>query len=260
MSTADGGIVAASGTPVNRGLAIHARPPGRGHAMPRLAHIAPKEVGPSPWFPRNQETPAAREQREVLLASIRHFRGNLQPIKVRPVDQRHANAPDARYELVYGGCRLQACADLNLPVLALVEELTDQDAFAQANSEQFHAPTFSFRERGTLYAKAIDQGTFDSARELSAATGTPGWVVDRSLAVYLLMEVIEEMLPTFRDIHEKLTREIVDFAERFPDKVIALARSTHALHWLSVIQAARWIDPHYRPDAEVTRRKHRRKK
>lgn len=260
MSTADGGIVAASGTPVICGLAIHARQPGRGHAMPRLAHIAAREVGPSPWFPRNQKTPAAREQREVLLASIRHFRGNLQPIKVRPVDQRHADVPDARYELVYGGCRLQACADLNLPVLALIEELTDQEAFAQASSEQFHAPTFSFRERGTLYARAIDQGTFDSARELAAATGMPGWVVDRSLAVYTLMEIIDEMLPTFRDVHEKLSREIADFAERFPEKIIALARSTHALHWLGVIQAARWIDPHYRPDTVVSRWVQRRNK
>lgn len=260
MSTADGGIVAASGTPVTRGLAIHARQPGRGHAMPRLAHIAPREVGPSPWFPRNQETPAAREQREVLLASIRHFRGNLQPIKVRPVDQRHADVPDARYELVYGGCRLQACANLDLPVLALIEELTDQQAFAQANSEQFHAPPLSFLERGTLYAKAIDQRTFDSARELSAATGTPGWIVDRSLAVTTLTEAIDEMLPTFRDVHEKLSRKIVDFAEQFPDKIISLARSTHALHWMHVIQAIRWIDPHYRPDTAVTRRVQRRKK
>lgn len=260
MSTADGGIVAALGTSVARGLAIHARQPGKGLAMPRLALIAPMEVGPSPWFPRNQKTPAAQEQSEVLLASIRHFGGNLQPIKVRPVVQRHAAEPETRFELVYGGCRLQACADLNLPVLALIEELTDQQAFAQANSEQFHAPTLSFLERGTLYAKAIDQRTFDSARELSAATGTPGWVVDRSLAVYALMDVMKEMLPILRDVHEKLSREIVDLAERFPDKIIALSRSTHALHWLNVIQAARWIYPHYRPDTTVTRRVQRRKK
>ena len=260
MSTADGGIVAALGTSVARGLAIDARQPGRGLVMPRLAHIAPREVAPTPWFPRNQRTPAAREQSEVLLASIRHFGGNLQPIKVRPVVQRLVDKPAARYELVYGGCRLQACADLDLPVLALIEELTDQQAFAQANSEQFHAPPLSFHERGTLYAKAIDQRTFDSARELSAATGTPGWIVDRSLAVKTLMEVIDEMLPTFRDVHEKLSRKIVDFADRFPDKIIDLARSTHALHWMNVIQAARWIEPYYRPDTAVTRRVQRRKK
>lgn len=260
MITVAGEIAAALGTSVARGLANRAGQPGTSLAMPRIAHLAPREVRPSPWFPRDQKTPAAQEQSGVLLASIRHFGGNLQPIKVRPVSQCHADAHEASFELVYGGCRLQACADLNLPVLALVEELTDQQAFAQANSEQFHAPTLSFLQRGTLYAKAIDQRTFDSARELSAATGTPGWVVDRSLAVYTLLAVIEEMLPTFRDVHEKLSREIVDFAERFPDKVIALARSTHALHWLSVIQAARWIDPHYRPDTEVTQRGHRRKK
>ena len=121
MSTADGGIVAALGTSVARGLAIHARQPGKGLAMPRLALIAPREVGPSPWFPRNQKTPAAQEQSEVLLASIRHFGGNLQPIKVRPVCQRDADERETRFELVYGGRRLQACAELNLPVLALID-------------------------------------------------------------------------------------------------------------------------------------------
>ena len=109
MSTADWGIATALGTSVARGLTIHARQPGMGLAMPRLAHLAPREVGRSPWFPRNQKTPAAQEQREVLLASIRQFGGNLQPIKVRPVVQRQADEPETRFELVYGSCRLQAC-------------------------------------------------------------------------------------------------------------------------------------------------------
>ena len=260
MIPIDGQIVAELRTSVSRGLAKRTGQPSKGLAMQRLANLAPREVAPSPWFPRNQNTPVAQEQSEVLLASIRHFGGNLQPIKVRPVVQRHADEPEPRFELVYGSRRLQACADLNLPVLALIEELTDQQAYAQANSEQFHAPTLSFRERGALYANAIDQRTFDSARELSAATGTPGWVVDRSLAVYALMDVMKEMLPIFRDVHEKLSRKIVDFAEQFPDKIISLARSTHALHWMHVIQAIRWIDPHYRPDTAVTRRVQRRKK
>lgn len=259
MITVEEEIAVASGTSVARGLTVRARQPIGGLATPRLAHLVPSQIGPSPWFPRNQRTPGAKEQTEVLLASIRYFGGNLQPIKVRPVGQGHADQRERRFELVYGGCRLRACADLNLPVLALIEELTDQQAFAQANSEQFHAPALSFLERGTLYARAIDGGTFDSARELSAATGTPGWVVDRSLAVNTLMEVIAELLPHFRGVHEPLERKILDFAERFPDKIISLARSTHALHWLNVIQAVRWIDPRDQPDLEISQRVRRRK-
>jgi len=258
MITVEGEIAARLETSVAPDPANPTGRPSGQPGAPRLAHLAPSEVGPSPWFPRNQKTAVAREQSEVLLASIRHFGGNLQPIKVRPVCQRDADERETRYELVYGGRRLQTCAELNLPVLALIEELTDQQAFAQANSEQFHAPNLSFLERGTHYANAIDQHTFDSARELSAATGTPGWVVDRSLAVNTLMEVIEAMLPTFGPVHEKLSRDILDFAERCPDKIIALSRSTHALHWLHVIQAVRCIDPHYRPDAVVLRRAKKR--
>jgi hypothetical protein len=77
------------------------------------------------------------------------------------------------------------------------------------------------------------------------------------MAVHTLMEVMEDMLPTFRDVHKKLAIKIVDFAERFPDKIIALARSTHALHWLNVIQAVRWIDPRGQPNAEVARKARR---
>ena len=123
----------------------------------------------------------AREQSEVLLASIRHFGGNLQPIKVRPVCQRDADERETRFELVYGGRRLQACAELNLPVLALIEELTDQQAFAQANSEQFHAPNLSFLERGTstqtqlINTPSIPQGSFPLLRAPRAGSWIAAW-------------------------------------------------------------------------------------
>jgi ParB/RepB/Spo0J family partition protein len=74
-----------------------------------------------------------------LVESVKAKGRNLQAVKVRPIpaEQRNPrNIPeDILYEEIWGFKRLQACKAAGVPVLCLIEELDDADAFSEMLSE-----------------------------------------------------------------------------------------------------------------------------
>lgn len=136
-------------------------------AIPAKA-LDPETVRPSKWANRFEQSFAGKEwdsfKEEILSAG-----GNIQPIKVRSV-----KAMDA-YEIVFGHRRHRACLDLGLPVLALVEELNELQLFEQMDRENRQRADLRPYEQGLMYARALDDGLYPSARKMAEALG-----VDRS--------------------------------------------------------------------------------
>ena len=143
--------------------------------------IDPKLVVRSRWANRDAahfQTP----EFEQLKAEIASAGGNVQPVKVRPLPAS-AGGEGARYELVYGHRRFEACQQLGLSVLALVDNLDDRSLFVEMDRENRSRQDLSAWEQGVMYRRALEEGLFTSNRKLADAVGADLTNVGRALAL-----------------------------------------------------------------------------
>lgn len=103
---------------------------------------------------------------EALKREISEAGGNVQPVKVRTL-----SAEPGHYELVFGHRRVQACLELGIPVLALIDNVDDRTLFVEMDRENRGRKDLSAWEQGVMYKRAIDEGLFPSNRRLAEALG-----------------------------------------------------------------------------------------
>jgi ParB family transcriptional regulator, chromosome partitioning protein len=135
-------------------------------------HVDPALVQLSPWANRH-EASFANDAFIEFKKEIAQSRGNVQPIKVRPL-ARSADAADSaqsRFELVYGHRRHHACLELGLPVQVLIEPTTDVELFEQMERENRGRQNLSAWEKGLMYSKAQDTKLYPSIRKMAEQLG-----------------------------------------------------------------------------------------
>jgi ParB family chromosome partitioning protein len=150
--------------------------------------IDPRCVLPSRWANRHVDS-FSNTAFLRLKQDIEQAGGNVQPILVRPL----ADQPD-RYEIVFGHRRHQACAELGLPVLAMVDaaSISELELFSIMDRENRERADLSPYEQGTMYRKALDQGLYPSNRRLADALGVSHtWVANVLLVADLPPAVLE---------------------------------------------------------------------
>lgn len=162
---------------------------------------------------------------EQLKHEIQEARGNVQPIKVRPVGD--GDGRGALYEVVYGHRRLEACRQLDLPVLAVVDNLDDRTLFIEMERENRERADLSPWEQGVMYARALDGGLFSSNRQLASALGVDHSNLGKSLALARLPAEIVEAFATPLDIQLRwaplLNKVLESDAEGIRDRAKAIA-------------------------------------
>lgn len=158
--------------------------------------LDPQTVGRSRYANRHasnfKNEDFARLKREIQEAG-----GNVQPIKVRAVAPLEGQA---RYEIVFGHRRHQACLELGIPVLAVVENLDDRSLFVEMERENRERQDLSPWEQGVMYARALDTGLFSSNRQLAAQLGLDHSNVGKSLALARLPEEVVNAFASPLDI------------------------------------------------------------
>ncbi|MGQ2995877.1 ParB/RepB/Spo0J family partition protein [Variovorax sp.] len=154
-------------------------------------HLDPKRIGRSRYANRH-ESSFVGEDFERLKREIQESGGNVQPIKVRP-----ASKPGGEfdYEVVFGHRRLEACTQLGLPVLAVIDNLDDRSLFVEMERENRERQDLSPWEQGMMYRRALDLGLFTSNRALATALGIDHSNVGKSLA---LARLPDEVVAAFR--------------------------------------------------------------
>lgn len=139
--------------------------------------IDPSTIGPSRWANRHESSflnaAFAELKREIEIAG-----GNIQPILVRPLP----NSID-RFEVVFGHRRHQACLQLNLPVLAVIDVVTDRELFTAMDRENRARADLSPFEQGEMYRRALDEGLFPSLRMLCAEVGVDPGNVSKAISI-----------------------------------------------------------------------------
>ncbi|GAC1420209.1 MAG: hypothetical protein NVSMB6_22000 [Burkholderiaceae bacterium] len=136
------------------------------------------QVRPSKWANRIADN-FDGERFTAFKAEISAASGNVQPIKVRPLGDEED--PSAQFEIIFGHRRHRACLELNLPVLAVVEEMSDADLFKQMDRENRSRADLSPWEQGMMYRQALDDKLFGSREQLARELGIDAGNLSKAL-------------------------------------------------------------------------------
>ncbi len=181
--------------------------------------MSPGLIEPSKWANRHTDSFSA-EAFAQLKAEIASAGGNVQPIKVRPV----TSATVEKYEIVFGHRRHRACLELGLPVLCIVESITEQALFQEMERENRHRADLRPFEQGEMYRRALDEGLFSSLRALAEAISVQPGHVSTALQIARLPEQILSAFPSRLDIQYRWGKPLTDLVKASPE--LALQRAT----------------------------------
>jgi len=181
--------------------------------------LDPVRIVPSRWANRH---PASFEAAEfiALREEIRSAGGNVQPIKVRP----SRGVENVDYEIVFGHRRHRACLDLELPVLAMIEDVSDLDLFSEMDRENRQRADLSAWEQGQIYRKALDEGLYGSLRRLADAIGADPGNVSKAITLARLPDAVIESFPSPLAIQFNWGPALSAAVQKDPEGTIARAK------------------------------------
>lgn len=174
-------------------------------------------------FANRQEASFEDEDFATLLRDIREAGGNVQPIKVRPTTQAGFD-----YEVVFGHRRHRACLALGLPVLAVIEPVSNQTLFLEMERENRERKNLSAYEQGLMYQKALDMGLFPSQRALAQAIGRDPGFVGRARQVVALPAVVLDAFGSRNEVQFLHGKPLADAWAKAPQQVEAAAAALAA--------------------------------
>ena len=241
-------FMTAQSAAVKEAESLRERLAGFDGALP-VRRLDPSSVRVSAWANRHADS-FQDAAYLALKADIAAAGGNVQPIKVRPVAASQgvatgragegvgrsnppadgaAQAAQQDYEIVYGHRRHRACLDLGLPVLAVVEEVGEQQLFEQMERENRARADLSAWEQGMMYARALDQGLYPSNRQLAQAIGRDLGDVGKALSLARLPQAVVQAFRSPLDLQYRWAKPLADAQQRDPDGLVARARELKAL-------------------------------
>lgn len=185
--------------------------------------LDPAAVRPSRWANR-ELAHFSTESFAQLKSEIAGAGGNVQPIKVRPIETA-PGAPEA-FEIVYGHRRHRACLELGLPVLALVQGvMADTDLFVEMERENRNRADLSAWEQGTMYLRALELGLFPSAKQLALAIDRDLGNIGRAMALAKLPPEVVAAFGSPLNLQFRWATPLKDAHQRDPEGLLEAARA-----------------------------------
>lgn len=190
-----------------------------------LRKLDPSTIRQSKWANRHEASFLTAEFHD-LKAEIAAAGGNVQPIKVRSVPVLNGSTPPngPTFELIYGHRRHRACAQLEIPVLAVVEEASDVSLFEQMERENRGRKNLSAWEQGMMYRRALDDGLYSSLRRLAEGLGVDVSLVSKSVSLARLPEAVVAAFQSPLDIQFRWAAPLTEAMQKDPDGTISRAR------------------------------------
>lgn len=180
--------------------------------------LDPKFIVRSKWA--NRHALSFTDQEFIdLKEDIKTKGGNVQPIKVRPLRGRPGT-----YELVFGHRRHQACLELEMDVLAMVEDLDEKTLFIEMDHENRQRKDLRPYEQGVMYARALDDGLFPSMRKLAEEVGVEAGTASKAIALARLPTDVIAAFVSPMDLQFRWAGELTQALQKNPDFVLSRAR------------------------------------
>ena len=179
--------------------------------------LDPSDVIPSKWANREAQGFGSPEFAQLKL-EIESAGGNVQPIKVRP-----AKGADDKYEIVFGHRRHRACLELGLPVLALVEEVSDAELFKAMDRENRTRLDLSPWEQGMMYRRALDEKLFPTQEQLAKELSVDAGNLSKALKLAMLDKRVVDAFASPLDLQYRWAKPLMDALAREEAGVLARA-------------------------------------
>lgn len=166
--------------------------------------LDPQKIRVSKWANRSASNFDSAEFSK-LKSEILDANGNVQPIKVRPIAGDNEN-----FEIVFGHRRHQACLELGVPVLALIEDVSDAELFKEMDRENRTRLDLSPWEQGMMYRRALDEKLFGSQEQLSKELGVDAGNLSKALKLASLDHGIVEAFSSPLDLQYRWAKPLAE--------------------------------------------------
>lgn len=180
--------------------------------------LDPKLIVRSRWANRHDLSFVGPEF-EALKEDIAAQGGNVQPIKVRRLNG------SGKYEIIFGHRRHQACLELGILVLAIIEDLDDKHLFIEMDRENRQRKDLRPYEIGAMYALALDEGLFPSARKLAEEVGIDQSQLTKALALARLPLDVLKSFASPLDLQYRWVSDLNEALQKDPDYVLGIAKA-----------------------------------
>jgi ParB family chromosome partitioning protein len=187
-----------------------------GSSVVRL--IDPRNILPSKWANRSEGSFLSAEFAR-LREEIEQSGGNVQPVKVRSIP-----GEEDRYEIVFGHRRHRACLELGLPVLAFVEDVSDQALFKEMDRENRMRADLSPWEQGCMYRRALADELFSSIGELAKELGVDKGNISKALKLADLPGDVVNAFPSPLELQFRWAKLLNDALQSDPEGVLVRAK------------------------------------
>lgn len=171
-------------------------------------------------FANRHELSFAGAEFQRLKDEIASAGRNVQPIKVRRV----TGGKGADFEIVFGHRRHRACLELGLQVAAVVEDLSDQELFAEMDRENRQREDLSPWEQGAMYKRALDERLFPSVRKMAEQLGVSHGAVGMAVQLASLPVEVVQAFASPLEIQFRWAAPLAQAVERDPAEVARRAR------------------------------------
>jgi ParB family transcriptional regulator, chromosome partitioning protein len=192
-----------------------------------VLRLDPKRVRASEFANRHERSLDPQDPAFVALKDDLRRRGQLDPIRVRPL----AGMPDQDYEIVYGHRRhavalaLDGELDGGFRVLALLDASAAdaREHVLKMHSENFARSDLSPYEYGQMYASWLDAGCFKTQGEIATAVGLDQSVISTYVRIATLPEAVLTAFGDPRGIALRWARDLALALKTGESRVLAMA-------------------------------------
>lgn len=193
-----------------------------------VLRLDPKRVRRSSFANRHENGLVSGDEKFATLKKDILDRGQLDPIRVRPVE----NDADADYEIVYGHRRHAVCLEIDreqpngFPVLSLLDaDAADaRQHVLRMHSENYARSDLSPFEYGRMYASWLHAKCFRNQEDIAGAIGLDQSMVSTYIRIARLPSPVLEAFGDPRVISVRWARDLAAILKATEAKVLEAAR------------------------------------
>lgn len=185
--------------------------------QPVLKFLDPKLCAPWKFADRPEDEMGNIDELSEAIANF----GQQQPILVRPV----INNSETAFEIIFGNRRWRACKKRGLKVLAIVKNVTNQEAALYQKEENENREDLSDLARAKSFKALLDTGIFISENELSKSLGISKQNLNDLMAFNRIPQNLVDAIPNFKAVPRKVVAKLAALSkdERILNVLIKLA-------------------------------------
>lgn len=180
-----------------------------------LIEISPTACKPWDFSDRDE---AELGNIEELANSIR-LAGQQEPILVRPIKATSpSNDTEIKYEIIFGNRRWRACKLIGKHLLAIVRELTDQEAALAQKEENENREDISDFSKAIHYKRLIDAKVFENENQLAMKLNIHRNIINNVMSYTRIPKQLLDVLPNVHQLSQRMAMKLATLS-RIPENL-----------------------------------------